>query len=60
MKINCDEAFSAATGTGGWGFAVRDQAGDVRGSGAGRLRNVASAMQAEAEACAEALNAASS
>ncbi|XP_073355407.1 uncharacterized protein [Aegilops tauschii subsp. strangulata] len=60
LKINCDGAFSAATGTGGWGFAVRDQAGDVRGSGAGRLQNIASAVQAEAEACAEVLNAASS
>ncbi|XP_073355490.1 uncharacterized protein [Aegilops tauschii subsp. strangulata] len=37
LKINCDGAFNASQGTGGWGFIVRDDAGDVRGSGAGFL-----------------------
>ncbi|XP_073357849.1 uncharacterized protein [Aegilops tauschii subsp. strangulata] len=45
--------------TGGWGFVVRDHQGDICGSGAGRLRYVASATQAKAEACAAALVAAS-
>ncbi|XP_073363561.1 uncharacterized protein [Aegilops tauschii subsp. strangulata] len=58
LKLNCDGAYSEVLGTGGWGFAVRDHNGDVRGSGAGSLRNVASAIQAEAEACAAGLEAA--
>uniref|UniRef100_A0A8I7BHG1 RNase H type-1 domain-containing protein n=1 Tax=Hordeum vulgare subsp. vulgare TaxID=112509 RepID=A0A8I7BHG1_HORVV len=61
-KINCDGAFSAPEGTGGgggWGFVIQDLPGDVRGSGAGRLRHVASALQAEATACSAALQAAS-
>lgn len=45
-----DWAFSATHGTGGWGFAIRDHEGEVRGSGAGRLHHVASALQAETEA----------
>uniref|UniRef100_A0ACD5Z2Z1 Uncharacterized protein n=1 Tax=Avena sativa TaxID=4498 RepID=A0ACD5Z2Z1_AVESA len=35
LKINIDGAFAADSGTGGWGFVVRDQTGAVRGSGAG-------------------------
>lgn len=59
LKINCDGAFNAADGTGGWGFVIRDSEGDVRGSGAGWIRNAATATRAEAEACAAALQAAS-
>lgn len=60
LKINCDGAYSADRGTGSWGFAIRDQGGDVRGSGAGYLRHVASVMRAEAEGCDMALRTASS
>jgi ribonuclease HI len=45
------------TRQGGWGFIVRDQYGEVRGSGAGRINYVASALQAEAPACMEAVHA---
>lgn len=38
---------------------IRDRDGDVRGSGAGRMQNIASALRAEAEACAIALQTAS-
>uniref|UniRef100_A0A8I6YQF9 RNase H type-1 domain-containing protein n=1 Tax=Hordeum vulgare subsp. vulgare TaxID=112509 RepID=A0A8I6YQF9_HORVV len=60
-KINCDGAFSSPEGTGGggWGFDIQDSPGDVRGSGEGRLRHVASALQAEATTCSAALQAAS-
>ena len=58
LKINIDGSFHAETGTGGWGFVVRDKQGDVRGSGAGCLRHVATAVQAEAMACSEAMQAA--
>uniref|UniRef100_A0A8I7B5T3 RNase H type-1 domain-containing protein n=1 Tax=Hordeum vulgare subsp. vulgare TaxID=112509 RepID=A0A8I7B5T3_HORVV len=60
-KINCDGAFPAPEGTsgGGWGFVIQHLPGDVRGSGTGRLRHVASALQAEARACSAALQAAS-
>ena len=58
LKINIDGSFHAETGTGGWGFVVRDNQGDVRGSGAGCLRHVATAVQAEAMACSEAMQAA--
>lgn len=58
LKLNCDGAFSEVPSTGGWGFVVRDHLGDVRGSGAGSLHNVASAVQAEVAACAAALEAA--
>lgn len=59
MKINTDGAFHSTTGSGGWGFVIRDSAGTVRGAGVGRLGSVASAAQAEAEACMQALVAAS-
>jgi hypothetical protein len=58
LKINTDGSFMQATREGGWGFVVRDSAGEVRGSGAGYLANTASAAHAEAEACTQALQAA--
>lgn len=58
LKINIDGAFTPETRRGGWGFVVRDQSGNVRGSGAGCLPIIASAAQAEAQACDEALKAA--
>ena len=60
MKINVYGAFNVSTGCGGWGFVARDNSGDIRGSGAGKLQHVASAFQAEATAAWEAIHAASS
>jgi ribonuclease HI len=51
LKINCDGAFSTETKTGGWGFVVRDQYGDIRGAGAGFIPRAVSAAQAEMLAC---------
>jgi hypothetical protein len=58
LKVNCDGAFAASSGTGGWGFVLRDHDGAVRGSGAGYLATAASAALAEAHACQEAVHAA--
>ncbi|KAE8770297.1 hypothetical protein D1007_57989 [Hordeum vulgare] len=46
------------TGRGGWGFAAHDEDGAIRGSGLGVIPRVASALQAEATACGEAVQAA--
>lgn len=59
LKINCDGAFKNAESGGGWGFVIRNSDGDVRGSGAGCIQNIVSALQAEVEAYAAALQAAS-
>jgi ribonuclease HI len=53
LKINTDGAFDVVRKTGGWGFVVRDNTGQIRGAGAVALQLVASAGQAEAYACEE-------
>jgi hypothetical protein len=58
LKLNIDGSFHAANKSGGWGFVIHDRDGDVRGSGVGHLSSVASAAQAEAHACVEAIQAA--
>jgi hypothetical protein len=58
IKINFDGAFCDSTRQGGWGFVARDSDGRVRGSGAGYIEHVGSALQAEAVACGEAMQAA--
>jgi hypothetical protein len=58
IKVNIDGAFSDVTKQGGWGFVARDNLGEVRGSGAGCIPHVASALQSEAIACLEAVQAA--
>ncbi|KAM0838851.1 hypothetical protein ACQ4PT_060704 [Festuca glaucescens] len=60
IKINCDGAFHAEHQQGGWGFAARDDKGILHGAGAGHIAYVASALQAEAMACAGAVQAAAS
>jgi hypothetical protein len=55
VKINFDGSFKADTGNGGWGYIIRDQAGNFVAAGAGRLMNLGSALQAEAEACLAAI-----
>jgi ribonuclease HI len=47
IKLNCDGAFDASTGSGGWGFIARDAQGDARGSGAGRVGHITSAIHAQ-------------
>jgi ribonuclease HI len=50
-------SFFPTDNRGGWGFVVRDRQGTAIGAGAGHLRVVASAAQAEAVACTEAVHA---
>uniref|UniRef100_A0ACD5Z6F3 Uncharacterized protein n=1 Tax=Avena sativa TaxID=4498 RepID=A0ACD5Z6F3_AVESA len=57
LKINTDGAFNAETRQGGWGFVIRDAAGEARGSRAGASRHAFSALQMEVQACSEALHA---
>jgi hypothetical protein len=58
LKINIDGSFVQRACHGGWGFVVRDEMGRPRGAGAGRLNHLTSAAQAEAQTCAEAIQAA--
>lgn len=58
VKINFDGSYFEATGSGSWGFVIPDHRGEVQCAGAGRLTNILDALQAEAEACIQALKAA--
>jgi hypothetical protein len=58
LKINVDGSYQQDSGQGGWGFVIRDDTGQVWGAGAGHLKSLASAGQAEAHACLEAVQAA--
>jgi hypothetical protein len=51
LKVNSDGAFSTASGSGGWGFVIRDEEGDVVAAGAGTLKHVRDAFHAEILAC---------
>lgn len=43
---------------GGWGFIIRDNLGGVICAGAGQIPHLKDAIQTEAEACIQAINAA--
>lgn len=51
LKINSDGAFRASTGTGGWGFVIRDDQGDVVKAGAGHCQHLLDAFHVEMIAC---------
>lgn len=51
LKINCDEAYRSETSTGGWGFVIRDEAGQVIRSRAGSCSHMLDALHAELLAC---------
>jgi ribonuclease HI len=59
LKVNFDGAFRTDARQGGWGFLIRDSQGRARGSGAGFVPYASSALQMEAHACSEAVQAAS-
>jgi hypothetical protein len=46
-KINCDGTFLSSTGQGGWGFVIRDHAGQVVMAGAGAADPLMNAYHAE-------------
>ncbi|GJN35336.1 hypothetical protein PR202_gb24093 [Eleusine coracana subsp. coracana] len=54
-KINVDGAFLADNRTGGWGFVIRDSAGQVLEGGAGKVQWAADALQMEAYAALKGL-----
>ena len=47
MKVNCDAAYDASTGNGGWGCVVRDDDGDVVSARRGRVEYLMSALHGE-------------
>src|SRR5438128_12602582 len=51
LKVNSDGSFQESSRRGGRGFIIRDCDGTVRGSGAGKILQAASAAQVEAIAC---------
>jgi ribonuclease HI len=51
MKVNFDGAFHEATGTGGWGFIIRNHRGEFVAAGAGRLSHLRDPLHAETLAC---------
>ncbi|KAE8820840.1 hypothetical protein D1007_01153 [Hordeum vulgare] len=53
LKINTDGILLLNERAGGWGFVIRDKAGEAVGSGAGKLNYLQDSLQAEAEACLE-------
>jgi ribonuclease HI len=55
VKINFDAAFVESSGDGAWGFIVRSNTGEFIAAGAGKLRHLRSALQAETEACVAAI-----
>jgi ribonuclease HI len=55
VKVNFDASFIENTKTGAWGFVARDDIGEFIAAAAGKLRHIGSALQAETEACAAAV-----
>jgi hypothetical protein len=58
LKINTDGAFAATSGSGGWGFVVRDEDGAVVCAGAGQCEYLLDALHAEALGCLQGIRAA--
>ena len=59
MKISTDGSFHEVTSTGGWGFVIRNDLGDLIAAGSGSLEHLSNALHAEALAMLYAVNAAS-
>jgi hypothetical protein len=55
VKVNFDASFIENTKTGAWGFVARDDTGEFFAAATGKLRHISSALQAETEACAAAI-----
>jgi len=49
-KVNIDGAIDPKTRTGGWGFVVQNNHGELLAAGAGKINYAASALHAEAMA----------
>jgi len=55
VKASCDGSFKPLNGTGGWGFVLRDNDGQVISAGYGKLENVLDPHHAEIIACLQAV-----
>jgi glucose dehydrogenase len=55
QKFLHDGSFFAESRCGGWGFIIHDSDGDTVWSGAGGVAHAQDALQAEAEACIQAM-----
>ena len=55
MKINFDGAFDAKSGLGGWGYVIRDQAGNFIAAGAGKSVHLRGPLHSESVACLAAI-----
>jgi hypothetical protein len=51
LKLNIDGSAAIRNNTGGWGFVIRDENGEVMGSGVGHITHVHDALHAEMIAC---------
>lgn len=60
LKVNTDGAFDSKTGTGGWGFIIRDDRGDMIQAGAGGEEFLQNAFHAELLGCLAGLKAVAS
>jgi ribonuclease HI len=56
VKINFDGAFNQASGEGGWGYIIRDQAGDFVAAGSGISVHLRDPLHSEAVACLAAVS----
>jgi hypothetical protein len=58
VKINSDGSFLPSIGAGGWGFVIRDDSAQVITAGAGNLKHIRDALQAEVAASTQGIKAA--
>jgi hypothetical protein len=56
VKINFDGAFNQASGEGGWGYIIRDQAGDFVAAGSGISVDLRDPLYSEEVACLAAVS----
>lgn len=55
VKVNLDGAFHQTTKDGGWGYVIRDQAGEFVAAGTGKAVHLRDALHSEAVACLAAI-----
>ncbi|TVU49312.1 hypothetical protein EJB05_00620, partial [Eragrostis curvula] len=58
IKVNCDASFSPSDRSGGWGYIIRDQDGDVVSAGRGKMMHLLDAFHAKLIACLQGVQAA--
>ena len=56
VKVNFDGAFDQTSGSGGWGYIIRDQAGEFVAAGSGKSVHLRDPLHSEAVACLAAID----